>query len=158
MSEIPPVAAVLSELAIPYRTHVHKEPIKTIEQAAEDRGQKPDQIVRSILFRIEEGKFVMVLVAGSSQISWPKLRAYLSRSRLTLATENEVLLMTGYQIGAVSPFGLPQPIRVLVDNNVFLNTEISIGSGVRGTAIILNSADLSSALGDIEISTFIESK
>ena len=158
MTDTPPVAIALSKLSVPFRIHVHTESIKSIQQAADERGQCPDQVVRSILFRIADGKFVMVLVAGPYQISWSKLRSYLNQSRLTLATEDEVLNNTGYMIGAVSPYGLPNPIRILADNNVFTYPEISIGSGVRGTAIILKSIDLRTTLEKIEITNFIENK
>ena len=98
----------------------------------------------------------MVLVSGPSQIAWPKLRSFLGHSRLTLASENEVLLNTGYQIGAVSPIGLPHPIRIIADGSVFRFSEISIGSGTRGTAIIMASVDLHKAVENIEISTMID--
>ena len=100
----------------------------------------------------------MVLIAGPAQISWPRLRAYLGQSRLTMASEAEVLEVTGYRVGAVSPFGLPEPIRILADENVFVPEELSIGSGVRGTAIILKSNDLRSTLNDIEIDKFADDK
>ena len=98
----------------------------------------------------------MVLVAGPSQISWAALRAYLGQSRLAMASEEQVLTVTGYKVGSVSPFGLPGPIRILADQNVFIPEEISIGSGQRGTAIILKSADLRSTIDTIEINKFAE--
>jgi Cys-tRNA(Pro)/Cys-tRNA(Cys) deacylase len=65
---------------------------------------------------------------------------------------------TGYPIGAVSPFGLPSPTRILVDRHVLDHAEISIGSGVRNTTVILQSQDLIKALGDAEIGDFVEDK
>jgi Cys-tRNA(Pro)/Cys-tRNA(Cys) deacylase len=59
--------------------------------------------------------------------------------------------VTGYEIGAVSPFGMPTPVRVLIDTGVSRQQEVSIGSGVRGTTVILQVADLMRALGDVEI-------
>jgi Cys-tRNA(Pro)/Cys-tRNA(Cys) deacylase len=73
-----------------------------------------------------------------------------------MATEEEVLEMTGYRVGTVSPFGLPRPLRVLIDSSVLQEEEVSIGSGVRNTAIILKSADLHQALRDAEIVSFAE--
>ncbi len=88
----------------------------------------------------------MVLVAGPAQVSWRALRQKLGQSRLTMASEEEVLAVTGYRTGAVSPLGLPQPLPVFVDDSVTAEEEISIGSGVRGTTVILRSADLLAAL------------
>jgi Cys-tRNA(Pro)/Cys-tRNA(Cys) deacylase len=149
-----PVTATLEAKGIPFRIFHHPGPIHNLEQAAQERGQSPDQVVRSILFRLGEGKFAMVLVAGDHQISWPALRKHLGQSRLSLASKDEVLTATGYQLGAVSPFGLPQPIPILVDESVFAQEEISLGSGVRGTAVLLSTSDFLGALGIYESGFF----
>jgi Cys-tRNA(Pro) deacylase len=133
-------------LNIPHRVFRHPGPVRSLEQAAEERGQEPGQVVRSLLFRISAEQFVMVLVAGSQQVDWRALRSTVGESRLTTASREEVLRVTGYQLGAVSPFGLPQPVPVLVDESVLLPEELSIGSGVRGTTVILRRDDLLRAL------------
>lgn len=146
-----PVTRALDALSIPYRFFRHPNPVHSLEQAARERGQLPQQIIRSILFRVSEGSYVMVLIAGPTQISWPALRKRLGQSRLTMATEEEVLAATGYPTGAVSPFGLPAPIPILVDESVLAQEEISIGSGVRSTTVIMRRADLLRALNGAEI-------
>jgi Cys-tRNA(Pro)/Cys-tRNA(Cys) deacylase len=105
---------------------------------------------------VARDNFVMVLIAGDRQVSWPALRRYLGQSRLTTASETEVLQATGYARGAVGPLGLPRPMRILVDESVFTHEEISLGSGVRGTTVIMRSADLRRALGDVEVGLFAE--
>jgi prolyl-tRNA editing enzyme YbaK/EbsC (Cys-tRNA(Pro) deacylase) len=45
-------------------------------------------------------------------------------------------------------------MRILVDQGVFQEKEISIGSGVRYTTVILESEDLRSLLEPIEIGVF----
>ena len=154
MTNQPPVASALADLGVPHRVFVHKGPVHSLQQAAEERGQRPEQVVRSILFRLGQDRFAMVLVAGPAQVAWKTLRQYLGQSRLTTATEEEVLAITGYPIGAVSPFGLPQPLPIYIDNSVLAEEEISIGSGVRGTTVILSSADLRATLPDAEIGLF----
>lgn len=154
MTDQPPVARALSALGLPYTLFRHTGPIASLEQAASERGENPAQVIRSLLFRLAEDRFVMVLMAGPSQVSWPALRAYLGQSRLSMASEEEVLAVTGYRIGAVSPLGLPGPLRILADESVFLPDEISIGSGERSTAVILRSADLRKALPGVETGNF----
>lgn len=154
MTNQPPVARALADLGIPHRVFVHAGPVHSLQQAAEERGQRPEQVVRSILFRLGQDRFAMVLVAGPAQVAWKTLRQHLGQSRLTTATEEEVLAITGYPIGAVSPFGLPQPLPIYIDKSVLAEAEISIGSGVRGTTVILSSADLRAALPDAEIGLF----
>ena len=158
MTDQPPVARALSALGIPFQVFRHTASIASLEQAAAERSEAVNQVIRSILFRLGEGNFVMVLMAGPAQISWPALRGYLSQSRVSMASEAEVLAATGYRVGAVSPLGLPQPLRILADESVFAPDEISIGSGERGVAILLRSADLRRALPDIEIGRFADKK
>ena len=146
-----PVTLALDKLNIPYRVFVHPGPIKSLQQAASERGQKPEQIIRSLLFRLSKEAFVMALMAGPQQVDWKTLRRVVGEKRLTTASEEEVMRVTGYPRGAVSPFGLPRPLRILADPGIFNPKEISIGSGVRGTTVILSSFDLRRALPDFEL-------
>lgn len=154
INDTPPVAQALTGMGIPHRVFRHAGPVSSLEQAAAERGQTPDQVVRSLLFRLSGDDYVMVLMAGPDQVSWPKLRRFLGQSRITTAREEEVLEVTGYTRGAVAPFGLRRPVRVLVDASVLAQEELSLGSGVRGVAIILRSADLRRALGSVEEGDF----
>ena len=144
----------LDLLKIPYRLFEHPRPPESFEEAAHQRGQSPGQIIRSILFRIAEGQFVMVLIAGPGQISWKRLRAVLGVSRISMASEAEVLAVTGFVRGAVTPLGLSHPLRILADESVFIHDEISIGSGVPGVAVILKPTVLQGVLDQVEIGKF----
>ncbi len=155
--EKPPASVALDQLNIPHRVFQHEKPLRSFEQAAEERGQRPEQIVRSILFQIRPGEFVMVLVAGPAQVDWRKLRQLVGRSRVRMATEEEVVEVTGYRVGTVSPFGLRTPVRTLIDQSVLREEELSLGSGARQMAIIMKSADLRRALGEADIVSLLES-
>jgi Cys-tRNA(Pro)/Cys-tRNA(Cys) deacylase len=156
MNENPPASLALEKLGIPHKVFRHTGPVTSLEQAAQERGQRTGQVVRSILFRLSDEQFIMALVAGPAQISWKRLRQFLGQSRLTMATEDEVLKVTGYRIGTVSPFGLPQPIRILIDPGVMKEEEVSIGSGIRNTGILIRVPDLRRALKDAEVVQLIE--
>ena len=156
MTEKLPASIALDQLGIPHRIFRHETPVDSFEQAASDRNQRPEQVVRSILFQVRSEEFVMVLMAGREQVDWRKLRKLVGRSRMRMATEDEVVEVTGYHIGTVTPFGIRKQIKVLIDVRVLEEEEISIGSGVRNTAIILKSADLRRALGEAEIISLAE--
>jgi len=131
---------------VPYRLFRHAGKVNSLEQAAAERGQQPGQVVRTIVFRLAEGEFALALMAGPRQVSWPALRHTLGHNRLTMASAEEVKTATGYVPGTVSPFGLPAPLRVLVDRSALQYAEISLGSGERGLAVVMASADLLPAL------------
>ncbi len=146
-----PVTQALDRMGIPYRLFTHPGPVASVEQAAGERGMQVDQVIRSLVFRLAEDEFVMILAPGVHQVSWPALRKYFQRSRLTLATQEEVLRETGYQLGAVSPFGLPKSMRILVDCTVYNQAEISLGAGIRGSTVILSIDNFRKALGNAEV-------
>jgi Cys-tRNA(Pro)/Cys-tRNA(Cys) deacylase len=151
-----PVTRDLDSKKVPYRVFKHPGELRSLEQAARERNQEHDQIIRSILFRTGKNQYTMVLMPGPHRISWPRLRKYIGKSRITMASEDEVRQVTGYPLGAVSPFGIPTDIQVLIDQSLLTKTEISIGSGVRGTAVILTVDDLLTALGNYQVGEFTE--
>ena len=150
------VTRALDALEIRHRLFRHPGPVRSLEQAAAERGQRPEQVVRSIVFRIGEREYVMVLVAGTRQVAWRALRQHLGQSRLTTATEAELLAATGYPAGAVAPFGLPGPMRILIDQSVLAEQEISLGSGERGVTVFMHTDDLRRALPQAEVGRFTE--
>ena len=141
-----PVTQALEALGVPYRLHVHASPVRSLEQAARERGLAPGQIVRSLVFRQEDGGVVLVLVAGPARVSWPRLRLLLGVSRITTATPEEVLEVTGYEPGAVSPYGLRRKVRLLADHSLRTHEILSIGAGIRNAGVLLAREDLESTL------------
>jgi Cys-tRNA(Pro)/Cys-tRNA(Cys) deacylase len=115
-------------------------------------------VVRSIVFRLAEDEFVMVLMPGPDQVPWKALRRFLGQSRLTMASEEELLQATGYRPGTVTPFGLPKPMRVLIDQGILSQPEVSLGSGQHGLAILMKPQDILAALDEFEIVDFGKSE
>jgi len=137
-----PVTRALDAAGVSYTLQMHDHPIRSLEQAAEERGLSPEQIVRSLVFRLEGDTYILVLSPGPGQVSWPRLRKHLGVSRLTTATPEEVERVTGYVPGSVSPVGLAQPLRILSDRRLGLLQEVSIGAGIRDAGVVLQTEDL----------------
>jgi Cys-tRNA(Pro) deacylase len=157
MPDIPPVSQALTDLGVPHRVFRHTGQVTSLEQAASERGQVPGQVIRSIVFRLGEGRFAMALVAGAAQVSWPALRAHFGQSRLTMAGPQEVQEATGYRIGTVGPVGLPSPLPILIDESVLQFEEISMGSGQPNTGVILKRDDLLKILPEATVGKFTAS-
>jgi len=154
MQEIPLTSTSITYLqskAIQFRLFTHTQPIHSLEDAAQQRNQTPQQVIRSILFRLSQDQFFMVLSPGPNQIPWKALREYWQQSRLTLASREEVIEKTGYEPGTVNPFGLDPSIPVLIEQCILSLPEISFGSGIKGTAILINPSNLIKALPNAQI-------
>ena len=154
MKITPPVSLALSAINAPHQIFLHENSIKSIEEAAAERRQDISQIIRSILFRVRKDDFILVLIAGPTQLSWSALRAHLGQSRMTMASKSEVKDVTGYEIGTVAPIGLARPLRLLADTSVFVPDEISFGSGQREAAIVMKTKEFQKVLGEVEIGNF----
>jgi len=137
-----PVARLLEQAGVEHTLHVHASPIRSLEDAARERGLRPEQIVRSLVFRGEGDAFILLLAPGPEKVSWPKLRRHLGVSRVTTATPDEVKRVTGYAPGTVSPIGLATELRMLADNRLSALATVSIGAGMRDAGIVLATSDL----------------
>ena len=142
-----PATEYLEASGVSFSIFYHHGDVKSVEQAAAERDQEPDQVVRSILFRLDESNFILVLMPGPNQINWKLLRSHLNKSRITMATPEEVLKITGYPIGAVCPFGLRTKLPILVDTSLKQQKEISLGFGRHSTALMMKTTDFLTALG-----------
>ncbi len=140
----------LKKSGVDFRLFQHHGPIHSLEEAAAERNQTPDQVARSLLFRLAEDEYLMILASGPAQIDWRSLRQTLGLSRLTMATREEVLEKTGSLPGTVSPFCIDPQVRIRVDEDIFQQSEISLGSGISGVGIILTPQVLMQVLGNPE--------
>lgn len=152
-----PVARLLEQAGVGHVLHVHETPVRSLEEAARQRGLDPRQIVRSLVFRLEGDEFILLLAPGPGKVSWPKLRRYLGVSRLTTADPEEVRHVTGYVPGAVSPLGLASPMRTLADRSLLAQQTVSIGAGIRDAGIVLATKDLLEIVRP-EIGDFLEAQ
>ena len=109
--------------------------VSSVEEAATARGVPVAAVVKSLLVRRGEDDHLLVLVPGDRSISWPKLRAVLGVSRLSMPDARTALAVTGYERGTITPLGLDLP--VVVDERM-RGEAITLGSGVHGVAIGLD--------------------
>ena len=100
------------------------------------------------MVRRADDDFVFVLVPGDRSISWPKLRALLGVSRLSMPDADTAYAATGYRRGTITPFGSATAWPVIADE-VIVGRLISLGAGAHGTAVILGADDVIAVLGAV---------
>ncbi len=105
-------------------------PTPTVEAAAEALGVYPDQIVKSLLFTIEE-QAVLVITNGTSRVDRRILGKHfgVNRRKTIFASPDTVLALTGYPVGAVPPLGHRTAIHVLIDSGVLAHDYVYGGGG-----------------------------
>ena len=120
--------------------------VNSLEEAAAVRGIEPRDLVKTIVVRRAEDDYVFVLVPGDREFSWPKLRALLGVSRLSMPDAATARAVTGYERGTITPFGSTRAWPVVADSGV-VGRRISMGGGGHGVGITLDADAALAALG-----------
>ena len=107
------------------------------------------QLLRTIVVRRGADDYVFVLVPGGRQIDWPRLRAHLGVSRLSLPDAEEARAATGYERGAITPFGATTAWPVIADPAIADLEVVAIGAGAHGANLHLPGRALLDALGAV---------
>ena len=98
-------------------------------------------MIKTLVVRRGDDDFLFVLVPGDRTISWPRLRALLGVSRLSLPDAEVARQATGYERGTITPFGSLKAWPVIADERV-AGREITLGAGEHGVAIAAAADDI----------------
>ncbi len=92
---------------------------RTAEEAAEAVGCDVAQIVKSLLFIVNDQP-TMVLVSGRNRLDEKKLASLcgVNRKRITRSNAETARAVTGYAIGGVPPFGHDTKLPTYVDEDL----------------------------------------
>lgn len=141
-------AAALPAMAgvdVPYRI-VRTKPAGSAEESAALQGIDVGALLRTIVVRRGEDDYVFVLVPAGRRFDWPKLRAHLGVSRLSLPDADEARAVTGYERYTITPFGSTRAWPVVADASIVGRPVVAIGGGARGVNVHVDPADLVRAL------------
>ena len=142
-------------LGIEHRV-VQTRPASSAEESAELQGIELGALLRTIVVRRGEDDYLFVLIPGGRRFDWPKLRAHLGVSRLSLPDAEEARAATGYERGAITPFGASRAWPVLVDAAALDRPLVAIGGGIRGVNLHLAPAELVRHLGAEAVDLSVE--
>ena len=126
---------------------VRTVPARDPEESAALQDIPLGALIRTIVVRRGADDYLFVLVPGGRRLDWPKLRAHVGVSRLSLPDADEARAATGYERGAITPFGAAHAWPVIADAAVAEHETVAIGGGARGVNLHLAPADLVSVLG-----------
>jgi Cys-tRNA(Pro)/Cys-tRNA(Cys) deacylase len=130
-----PALSAVAAAGIPHRVIRHG-PVRSLPEAAAARGVEVPDVVKTLVVRRADDDFVFVLVPGDRTISWPKLRALLGVSRLSMPDAATARTATGYERGTITPFGSVRPWPVIADERL-RGRMVTLGGGDHGVAVEL---------------------
>jgi prolyl-tRNA editing enzyme YbaK/EbsC (Cys-tRNA(Pro) deacylase) len=118
-------------------------PTPTVETAAQAVGAQAEQIVKSILFLVD-GQPVLAITCGRAYVDRKAIADLfgVGKKRIKLASADEVLALSGYEVGSMPPFGHCQPIRSLLDRRVLGLSEVFAGGGAENALMRIAPQDI----------------
>jgi Cys-tRNA(Pro) deacylase len=140
-----PALTAVTEAGIAHRIIRHG-PVRSVAEAAAAQGVEIRDLVKTLVVRRAEDRYVFVLVPGDRVISWPKLRSLLGVNRLSMPDAATAKEATGYERGTITPFGASTAWPVIADERL-RGRRISLGAGERGTGLEVAADEAAAVLG-----------
>jgi Cys-tRNA(Pro)/Cys-tRNA(Cys) deacylase len=105
-------------------------------------GMPPEQVFKTLVVRGDRSGVLLAVIPANSELDLKLLAAASRNKKMELVPVKEVLGLTGYIRGGVSPVGTRKAYPVYLDETAVLWDAISVSAGVRGCQMVLAPDDL----------------
>ena len=112
----------------------------TVELAAEALHCEPGRIAKTLSFLVDGAAFLIV-AAGDAKIDNPKYKARFAAKAMMLSPD-EAVAMVGHAVGGVCPFGIPEGVKVYLDESLKRFETVFPACGSGNSAIELTIPEL----------------
>jgi len=137
-------ARILDAASIRYELREYEvdEDDLSAPRVAEKIGMPPEQVFKTLVARGDRGGVLMACIPANTELDLKTLAAASGNKKVELVAVKEVLPLTGYIRGGVSPIGGKKPYPFYLDETAILFEVISVSAGVRGCQLVLAPDDL----------------
>ena len=137
-------ARILDAAGIHYelREYAVDEDDLSAPRVAEKIGMPPEQVFKTLVVRGERSGVLMACIPANAELDLKALAAVSGNKKVELVAVKEVLGLTGYIRGGVSPVGVRKPYPLYLDETAVLWDVISVSAGLRGCQLLLAPDDL----------------
>jgi Cys-tRNA(Pro)/Cys-tRNA(Cys) deacylase len=124
------------------RDYVVDEQDLSAPRVAQAIGLPPEQVFKTLVVRGDRTGVLLACIPGNAELNLKSLAAAGSNKKVELVAVKEVLGLTGYIRGGVSPLGTKKAYPCFLDETAVLWDTIAVSAGVRGLQMLLSPADL----------------
>jgi Cys-tRNA(Pro)/Cys-tRNA(Cys) deacylase len=137
-------ARILDAASIHYELREYEvdEDDLSAPRVAEKIGMPPEQVFKTLVASGDRTGVLMAAIPANTELDLKALAAASGNKKVELVAVKEVLGLTGYIRGGVSPVGVKKPYPFFLDETAILFDTISVSAGVRGCQMILAPDDL----------------
>ena len=124
------ILTLLKNQSVSYTLHKH-DPVHTVAEVEAKLPFLLDKMLKTIAFRLKDGRFVLAGLRGHDRIDYRKLAAALGINRRAVASMSPqaVKAELGFEVGGVGPFALQPNVVVLFDKQLATLNTVYCGSG-----------------------------
>lgn len=150
VNELEKIKLVFSKLGL-HPTYFDHVPVITSEDAAKTRGFELKQGIKALLFSDGKGHWAVADVPADKKADQKKIAASQgwSKGSTRMATPEEVIEITGCEVGSVPPFGHKTPMPILVDTGVYENTESVFNIGLRTDSVRVPTVEMKTVFKEV---------
>ena len=142
-------ARLLDRAAIHYelREYVPDEDDLSAPRVAAAIGLPSAQVFKTLVARGDRGGVLLAAIPGDAELDLKALAAASGNKKVELVPLKDVLPLTGYIRGGVSPLGTKKPYPLYLDTSAALWPVIAVSAGMRGLQMLVAPDDLARAAG-----------
>ena len=117
---------------------------------AEAIGMPAEQVFKTLVARGDRTGVLLASIPANCELDLKALAAASGNRKVELVAVKEVLGLTGYIRGGVSPVGTKKPYPFYLDETAELWDAIAVSAGVRGKQIVLAPGELERVTGAVK--------
>jgi Cys-tRNA(Pro)/Cys-tRNA(Cys) deacylase len=133
---------VLDRAGVPYAVREFQEEELGAEEAAEKLGLPLAQVFKTLVVRGDRTGVILACLPGTTILSLKALARASGNKQVELVETEDILRLTGYVRGGVSPLGGKKAYPVYVDRSALEQHLVSVSAGMRGMQLCLAPQDL----------------
>lgn len=139
----------LDQAQIPYDLAPYEvdEDDLSAETVAAKIGWEPALVYKTLAARGDKTGVLLAVIATPQALDLKALAAASGNKKVELLALKEVLPVTGYIRGGVSPLGTKKRFPIYLDRSAETHERISISAGMRGLQLLIAPADLVKVMG-----------
>jgi Cys-tRNA(Pro)/Cys-tRNA(Cys) deacylase len=105
-------------------------------------GLPPEQVFKTLVLEGDRTGILMACVPANAELDLKSLAAASGNKKVAMVPQKDILRLTGYIRGGVSPIGTSKPYPLYLDETADLWDIISVSPGQRGLQMLLDPAAL----------------
>jgi Cys-tRNA(Pro)/Cys-tRNA(Cys) deacylase len=138
-------AQALDKLGIPYEIREFEEEELGADEVAERLRIPLAQVFKTLVVRGDRTGVILACLPGTMTLSLKALARVSGNRKVEMVEKDEILRLTGYIRGGVSPLGGKKDYPVYLDQSALEQPIVSVSAGMRGMQLFIKPPDLARA-------------